>query len=97
MLAVFVSPYLSRFLCHPHLIAERRGIGGYVEESNNTKAFPDGDPRGRLRVDFAGTRADGTAVRSHPHRRKETNIVEGNLSDWPFILQPARLKGVATG
>ena len=25
---------------------------------------------GALRVDFAGTRADGTAVRSHPHHRR---------------------------
>ena len=46
--------------------AERRGIGGYVEASNNTKAFPDGDPRGGLREDFAVTRADDTSVRSHP-------------------------------
>ena len=50
-----------------------------------------------LRVDFVVTRTDGTAVRSHPRDRKEASIVEGNLSDWPFILQPARLKGVATG
>ena len=27
-------------------------------------------------MDFAGTRADGTAARSHPHHLQETNIVE---------------------
>ena len=58
---------------------------------------PDCDHRGGVRVDSAVTRTDGTAVRSHPRDRKETSIVEGNLSDWQFILQPARLKGVATG
>ena len=47
--------------------------------------------------DFVLTRTDGTAVRSQPRDRKEASIVEGNLSDLTFILQPARLKSVATG
>ena len=44
-------------------------------------------------MDFAGRRADGTAVRVHPHHRKESNIVARNLSDWIYIIQPEKLKG----
>ena len=36
---------------------------GYMDDVAST---PDCDPRNGVRVDFAGTRADGTAMRSHP-------------------------------
>ena len=63
------------------------------------------DPRGvGLRVDSAGTRADGTAVRSHPHHRKDdtyhlsetgliaTLAVVYGLTSWPHV-QTAQQSG----
>ena len=48
------------------------------------EVFPERDPSAScvgLRVDFVCVRADGTAVRLHPHKHKEAIIMEGRLED----------------
>ena len=47
-----------------------------------------------LRVDFAVTRTDGTAVRSHPRDRKEASIGERNPRDFR-LWQLAEEHGLA--
>ena len=88
------EPSRVRITCLGKMVANYRISAEVFRERD-----PSGGPavqENPLRVDFAGRRADGTAIRAHPHHREESNIVAGNLSDWTYIIQPARLKGEAT-
>jgi hypothetical protein len=64
----------------------RSPITGFFAET-----FPERDPSGRhvgLRVDYVCMRADGSAVRLHPHKDKEAKVVEGSLEEWRLGLAP---------
>ena len=73
--------YIAYLAAHPEgARIFRSPITAFLAEG-----FPEKDPSRAdvgFRVDFVGTRLDGSAVRIHPHRSREAQVTESTLEEW---------------